>query len=288
MVDISVKLEIAGEDIEADETTGAIKKEMTESRTLKLKATVEPADVVPTQWVWEKNGSDIDGDADELEIEYTKGEDVSYRAKATPPGGTPKPSNRVRLSPKASAPAQPNPEQAPPAGGAVDEIEVGEYDRGFAVLAGLGIAVLTAVALCTLLKDINLEFPAGDSAPPKGVSYLERLRGFAVVAATSAGIVALGIGSWLAALEVRGRLKKVIRPAAKDKDRAFGVTDPSELVKVLSKLRGTVAVLVAAVTLLLGALWTTGRTPGAADPTPSPTPTVEAEPEPEPTVTGDE
>lgn len=187
---------------------------------------------------------------------------------ATPPeNGSDKTSNRVELKKKSqessslSQPAQAS---------AVSEVKVGEYDGAFAAWAGAVLTVLTAVGLILLARSISLRFPALDSPPPNAISYLEQLRGFAVVAATYAGIIALAVGAWLAALEVRGRLSLRKRTlVTRGVTPSRGPLDVVEILNASSKLRGTIAMVVAAVALLLGALWTTGRFPGAASPTPT-------------------
>ncbi len=272
-----VILHVAGEELIPDRDTGAIEKQMSGPGKVKLMAELEPSDAGAVKWEWKENGSVIEGAGNEREVEYAGQGDITYTVTATSAGNASvKESNRVVLKGKGASSGG----QLQASTSDVVEVETGEYDPKFAGWVGFVLAVFAAGGLVLLAIPITLAFPAHDSPAPNAVSYLERLRGFAVIAATFAGIALLALGGWLAALEVRGRLRRT--PVVTG--RAVTLRDLSNIEKVLTaagKLRGTIAVLVSAVTLLLAALWTTGRTQGAeVTPEPTTTPTEETTPSP--------
>lgn len=147
----------------------------------------------------------------------------------------------------------------------VAEVEVGEYDGTFAVVSGVVAAVVAAAAVFFLVRGVSLDL--SDKA-----SYAEQLRTIAVVAAVCVGVVLLAAGTWLAALEVRGRQRAravTVRPAAAGlaADEVAGAV--AKVLESASKMRGTVAVLVAGTALMLGALWAVGQPADGGDrPTP--------------------
>lgn len=168
---------------------------------LELTATLEPPDVNAT-WKWRNGTTDIDGATD-----------AKYTLPGEPAGTGPvvltAVANCADKSEVAAAITLTTPpaakDQETPAGAAqVVEVSVGEYDPTFAVVSGAVIAVVTLIGLILIAMSTDFGTLTGDDAVP----YNQRLLAGTAVCMFGAGIVAAGIGTWLAALEVRGRLRK--------------------------------------------------------------------------------
>lgn len=252
-----VKLTVTG--AEADEAAdGALTVTLPASPTTEIKftATAEPAGATVTKWTWSKDGVVLeDQTTPQYTLQYTDQLAGEYIVKATPPTGEAKPSNVVKLTTATEGGAT----DSDGGGAGVVETSVGEFDPAFAyvTLAIFGAAI--GAALILLNQNISLSLPKLTDVPKSG-TYAERLRTYAVVAAVCAGVFALGVGTWLAALEVRGQLRKTVTVPADAGEETRGLTEEfSKILDSASKLRGTVAVLVAGVVLLLGALWSVGR-----------------------------
>jgi hypothetical protein len=155
-------------------------------------------------------------------------------------------------------------------------VAIGEYDPAFSITSLVVVALATVATVILLRRGLSLRLPSITDAIPASGTYAERVRAYAVVAVTCAGIFALGFGAWLAALEVRGRLRKSSAPKIVVSDDRGLVDEIPKILESASKMRGTVAVLVAAVALLLGSLWAVGQTPDPRSTTPSTTSTTTA------------
>jgi hypothetical protein len=274
---------------------GSLSAKVANGTHVKLKATVQPAGTDVT-WSWTKDATSLTtqtSDTYEFDLDdQTKG---SYTAQATPKdGGAAVATNAVtlQLDPGASPAPQPTgPTTSDSDGGKPAELEVGEYDGAFTYITLAVVAAVTAVGLYVLATSSAIELPGLNAKAPEFGTFAERLRTFVVVAVLIAGIAALAVGGWLAALEVRGRLRRTVKLPQAAAERAATIDVP-KILDSASKLRGTIAVLASAVALLLGALWTVGRTPSPSDnstTTPSTTPsssTRTTQPPAPPSVTG--
>jgi hypothetical protein len=241
-----------------------------------LKVTHEPEGEEIEKWQWKKGepGDPVGSSKDTYPVEFSGEGSETYFVEVTPKSGQMKASNKVVLKAKEKG--------APDKG--VSEIEIGEYDKAFARASGIVFAVLAIAGLFLLIRDVSLELPGLTGDAPTSGTYSERLRAFAVIGSLGMGIPLLAAGAWLASLEVRGRLRRPVTVTlASDTEAKRGAID--EVSKVLdsaTKLRGTVAVLVAGTALILGTLWATREaTPeqgsssssstdtGTSDPTPN-------------------
>ena len=223
---------------------------------VKLSASANPAAAADAKWDWKRDGEVVKPDhTSEYAFDFTAELIGEYMAVAKPSG---RESNKLMLK-VASDPKKND---------AAVELEVGEYDWKFAAAAGIAILTVTVVGIALLTQSVSLRLPGLSGNAPATGTYEERVRGFVVIVVVCIGMFALAIGMWLAALEVRGRLRKerkVEVPAVAVADGGRGaLEDAAKFLDAASKLRGTVAVLVAATALLLGALWAVTRDPGAA------------------------
>ncbi len=155
----------------------------------------------------------------------------------------------------------------PAAPASVIEAEVGEWDPKFARTTGIVLGLLALLVVGLLFWIVTFPNPSGKNGAP---TYAEHLRAVVATMAFALGSLILLTGVFMAALEVRGRLRKVTltkveAPAAGR--HAVGAEAALEAVpKILdaaSKLRGTVAVLAVGTALILGSLWSVGQPPTA-------------------------
>lgn len=250
---------------------------------VKLEAAVDPADS-EVKWSWTASASATPSSTSStLEIPSFGDENVgSYVAVATASddASRKKQSDPQRIELKT--------EDSPSSPPAVVEVEKGEFDANFAIATGSVLGLIALIGVALLVGNVSVDLPTlnADTAPKSG-SYAERVRTVAVVTGLLAGVVALAAGIWLAALEVRGRLRKPEEAAGARVTLDTETIDPKAIggvvegafkegAKVLdaaSKLRGTVAVLVVAALLLFGAMWTTGRPSENLSPSPTATET---------------
>lgn len=234
-----------------------------------LKATVEPPDATVTAWSWKKNDADLlPSDGDEYVIDkFTTQFEGSYVATATA-GGESKTSNVVVLSAKADTETDAEDGGDSDGEAKVKEVNVGEYDPVFAYASLVAVVILASMALVFLNGNITVELPRLTGNAPESGTYAERIRAYAVVAASTAGLLALLVGAWLAAVEVRGRVRRTVAVTAPSADPAASgrgtAEDVSKILEAASRVRGTIGVLVSAVALLFGALWAVGQSPDAA------------------------
>jgi hypothetical protein len=225
---------------------------------------------------WTHNGAPIQG-ASGLTHMITIGDDEAgygtYEVEATAPNSTVKKPAKIKLSKKAAA---------ADTGGGTNEIEVGEYDPKFAAAAGGVIGALAIIGIVAFVSQASIKLPNIEQTIDDVAAYSSRLRGLAVVASLGTGVVLLAIGSWLASLEVRGRLRAqrtVTLPAAAGSRGTM--EDAAKLLEAASKLRGTIAVLASGAALFLGALWAVGTAddpPSSAPAAGSETPAADASP----------
>ena len=184
---------------------------------------------------------------------------------------------------------------------AVAEVAVGFYDKNFTLVTGvvagvIGVAVLVVVGWIVTqigLPDVVAKRPPVTTAPtvsePFG-SWLERVRAIIAIAAGGAGIMLLVFGAWMAALETRGRLKvetKLNLPGS-DSLGMLNATSIASLdaitkaigealeksITALKSTRGTIAVVVAGLVLVLLALVGTSTLELGVMPVPEPSPSV--------------
>lgn len=240
------------------------------SKTITLKAATNPADVTVT-WSWTKDETPLpsqDGPTNSFPFtDQTKG---TYVVTAKAADGTTKNSNAVTLSPlgPVSPGASGDSAAGAAAGQAVVEAEIGEYDAKFAYVTLAVLVGLTVSVLFLLTKGMGLRLPGLAAEAPKSGTYGERLRAYAVFATASGGLVALGLGCWMAAIEARGRLRRKVSLSAPAATGSRGVAEEAaKILDAASRLRGTIAVIVAAVVLMLGALWAVGQAPDSANTT---------------------
>jgi hypothetical protein len=148
----------------------------------------------------------------------------------------------------------------------VVDVEVGEFDPLFTVISGAifaTFAVLVVLFAHSIIEKVGVppfQLLTAEQIPLG--SWTERIGAVVVLATTTVGTVLLLIGAWLAALEVRGRLRrkdeqgKTIRAVSVKKGLALpSAEDLAKVMDAAGKLRGTIAVLFAGVAILLGSLW---------------------------------
>jgi hypothetical protein len=231
---------------------------VTNTPTVLLTAKAEPAGET-VNWTWTKDGKAVEGVADAtLSVQVgTQAVVVTATAKSAA-DGTSKTSDPLTLEPKAATPAANAGAAGEGAGDPVSELAVGEYDPQFALVAGATLGFL-AVLVILLLN--------GFVADTHGGSAAEQLRLVAVTGAMYVGALLLAAGAWLAAIETRGRARRVAVSARSAPHRGATAEDVGKVLDAARRLRGTIAVLAAGTALLLGALWTVGR---ASIPAPAP------------------
>lgn len=208
----------------------------------------------------------------------------TFLASATLAGTPTTADQGVRLVKAAAATTQPvgrDPQEDQPS-----EIEVGEFDRWFAIStllfatlisAGVGFVVWTVISRVFLPAAGALV--AEDQVPDGTFGQRAAL----ILLSITAGIggVTLITGAWLAALETRGRL----RAAIKNTDPGKGGIAAAELKEVgnvidkVRKLRGSIAVVLSGLLILALTIWGVRPLTGAT-PTPTSTPTAPSSPTP--------
>jgi hypothetical protein len=244
-----------------------------------LTASATPANAVVT-WAWTKDDTPIANQTKATyDFDYTEQTAGGYvaTATATSDSSTAK-SNKVTLSTASSVATD---DKKTAASGVVD-VEIGEYDSAFAYLTLVVIVGLAILALFVLTHEVHLGLPSLTAKKPNTGTYAERLRAYAVVGVVCAGFFALAVGTWLAAMEVRGRLRRRTITLPATADHRGLAEDVSKVLDSASKLRSTIAVLVAGVALLLGALWAVGQTPDPTKPEPTTTTTKSSTTKPKP------
>jgi hypothetical protein len=157
----------------------------------------------------------------------------------------------------------------------VVEVEVGEFSRAFAVLSFIPLFVVI-VGVVGLAGWIGLQvgipaltYSTGDEVAlvPLG-TISERVGAVVVLVTTAVGTALLLFGTWFAALEVRGRLRLNPKVGVKSLGVPISLKDLAPIVDAASKLRGTIAVILAGTLVLLGSLWgVTGIDPSTPNPT---------------------
>jgi hypothetical protein len=216
-----------------------------------------PNNVTLTSHQWSKDGTALSGKTD-VTLTITAGETAygAYTVSGKDSAQTAYESITATVKEKPVAKTA----ETEPQG--VAEVEIGEYDREFTWLSFGVIIALTVGGLFFAFKDLNLRLPGKSDTVTTG-TFAERLRTLAVVVALSLGIVATGFGIWLAGLEVRGRLRaraKLSGPAGlTENDKRGAIDKASDIITAASKARGTIAVMLAAVAFIVGALWAVGH-----------------------------
>ncbi|TXN32047.1 hypothetical protein [Lacisediminihabitans profunda] len=186
----------------------------------------------------------------------------------------------------------------------VFEVEKGLWDQRFAWITGIvtGVAIVLEIILtASITSSIGLASAAQTVAKGDVINgtFVERFGAYLAVIALMLGVAIITFGGWLAALELRGRLS-VAKPttvtvAAPPGSKELAGFEPSVVLEAvgsmaekLGRVRGTVAVFVAGIVLVVCALAVgvtliaasavsgdTAPSPSASStttPTPSPTP----------------
>lgn len=185
-------------------------------------------------------------------------------------------------------PAKGEPEGDEQDDGVVAEIGPGELDKPFLIGTSVFIAVLALLVLGGagyLISRIKLTDTTQVVGVDKWVSgtNAEAIAGVTQLLAVAAGTVLVFVGGWLAALEVRGRLRRKLTTTVSGRAAVTrGVaTDAGEaaakVIEVLKGARGTIAVLSVGAILIFGALFAATQVAedshGPATPS-TPTPSV--------------
>lgn len=205
-----------------------------------------------------------------------------YSATATLAGApTPVPASpHIELKLRKTEPA---PGPAPAANGddSVLEVKPGRYDSAFARATGLvALCLAAAVLVISVVALVKFGNGIGARTVPKGETlngpFESRASAVVILIATAIAALLLIAGSWLAALETRGRLRAQVtstrqRGVAERGPLADALKEVPAILSSAAKMRGTIAVLVSGVAVLLGALWATTRLvdPGGTSPQPS-------------------
>jgi hypothetical protein len=152
----------------------------------------------------------------------------------------------------------------------VFEVEKGLWDQRFAWVTGIvtGVAIVLEIILtASITSSIGLASAAQTVAKGDVLNgtFVERFGAYLAVIALMLGVAILTFGGWLAALELRGRLS-VAKPttvsiAAPPGSNELSGFEPSVVLEAvgtmaekLGRVRGTVAVFVAGIVLVVSAL----------------------------------
>lgn len=176
--------------------------------------------------------------------------------------------NQVNLN-KATS----NSDGTPPTG--VAEVSSGEYDPDFALKGLVAVAVLAVLGLglaWLIIRAVSL--PAAGTDIPAEVArdgtFTERVAAMIYALVAAAGVAITLVGAWLAALETRGRLTTRKQEAQPGVARGVDVDAAVKVLEVFKFLRGTIAVIVAGVLIVGGALFFTSRLPTSGVPSGGP------------------
>lgn len=235
--------------------------------TIELVAKIKPEDPSAT-YAWTRDGTAIPGGVDgTLPIPSVgDGDRAVYEVTASSSNNV---IDKATIEVAEPDPAAPTPTPTPTPPGSI-EIEPGEWDAAFAWVTGVVVAVAAAVALYALTRNIQFKLPPTPSKSAAAPTYSEALRAIVVIGVLCLGIVSVALGVWMAGLEGRGRLRRTVTvtsvPIPVDEGKRGALPDPaavldgaSKIIDSASRLRGTIAVLVVGVVLILGTLWSVGQ-----------------------------
>jgi hypothetical protein len=141
------------------------------------------------------------------------------------------------------------------------------WDTMFAIIAAIVIGVASGLVLSHAI-DLLGDLKSSDlTAPKTGPTALAAALSLPL---TIVGGFILSVGTWMAAVEWRGRFK----PPKPPNRKAVGVPiDLSSLAGAIGKLKGAPLVLFIGAVLMLGSAWVAHSSAGAADPAASAGPT---------------
>ncbi|MFI7067351.1 hypothetical protein ACIBL3_40605 [Kribbella sp. NPDC050124] len=222
---------------------------------VKLTAAVEPADPGrPPTFVWSHKGSALQNTSNPHTFTASEATWGKYEVAATV--------NGTKLDPVAVSVTELK-ESPEPVDDKVSETAPGEYDPRFTWISGLsaaGAALLTVILLAVVLFGIDLPAPVSTVADDQQVTgtWAQRFAGILALVLAVIGAVLVFGGLWLAALEARGRLRTQLAVERGALDGVPEVLDKARL------LRGTIAVLVAGVAVLVVAATIGIRLAGAS------------------------
>ena len=164
------------------------------------------------------------------------------------------------LSVSTQPPAKP-PTDPTEGGNHVIDVEPGQYDGGFALLSGLALLLLSVIVL-NAFWDRWPKFELSPSTLADGRAVDTKAeQGFLFIAMLAVAIAAVLLiaGTWLGALETRGRLTvRIPVPGnirSADREAAdAAIENADKILGRLTLMRGTIAVISAGIAILLMAL----------------------------------
>lgn len=226
---------------------------------------------------------EIAADQKSATAEYTVTEFGTFVASAKVGGAQTSGADVVRLN--EAAPPSANGSQSE--NDKPSELEVGEFDRDFALqtlIVPAVISVAIVAGIWSVISRVLLPAP-GALIPPDQVvdgTFGQRAAFIVLVIGAGVGGITLAIGAWLAAIETRGRLRANLqgKDAGKGDGAGVAAAELAEVANIIDKarrLRGSMAVVVAGFLIVALSMW--GVRPMASTPEmPSPTPSATATP----------